>query len=101
MCEPIFALAVRLDYLYIDANFATFSTRRLNDTYRTFSENISAKWPGYILTKSGHIFNSTDRLVNMDDQLTLLRSKDVDRYQRDKDLFFGQQARYTTGNSQE
>lgn len=37
----------------------------------------------------------------MDDLLALMRSKDVDRYQRDKELYFGQQARYTTGNSRE
>lgn len=36
MCEPLFAMAVRLNYLYIDTNFAMFSTRRINDTFRTF-----------------------------------------------------------------
>ena len=37
----------------------------------------------------------------MDDLLALLRSKDIDRYHSQKELFFGDQARYTTGNSQE
>jgi len=101
MCEPLFTLVARQDYVYIDANFAKFSTRRVDDTYRTFSENLAIKWPGYMLAKSGHIMNSTDRLVSMDSLLNLLRSKNIDRYEADKDLFFGPQARYTTGNSQE
>ena len=37
----------------------------------------------------------------MDDLLALMRSKDVDRYQCQKELFFGEQARYTTANSRE
>ena len=82
-------MTVRHDYLYADANFSTFSTRRVNDTFRTFAENLAHKWPGYILTKSGHIFNGTDRLIQMDDLLALMRSKDVDRYQCQKELFFG------------
>ena len=81
MCEPLFALITRHDYLYIDVNFCTFSTRRINDTWRTFSENLSMKWPGYMLSKSGHIVNVTDRLVHMDDLLNLLRSKDMNRYE--------------------
>ena len=89
LCEPIFALCMKLDCLYTDANFSTFSTRRINDTFRTNSENIAHKWPGYVMAKSGHIFNGTDRVLHMDDLLALLRSKDVDRYQREKELFFG------------
>lgn len=84
MCEPIFAKLIGLDYLYIDVNFATFSSRRINDTFRTVSENLAHKWPGYVFAKSRHIFNSTDNLVHMDDMLALMRSKDIDRYQRDK-----------------
>jgi len=36
MVEPMFALCTRLDYVYIDQNFTKFSTRRVDDTYRTF-----------------------------------------------------------------
>ena len=64
MCEPIFTLVCRNDYVYIDANFCKFSTRRVDETYRTFSENLALKWPGYVLAASGHIANSTDRLVD-------------------------------------
>ena len=99
-CESIFAIACRLDMLYIDPNFAKFSTRRIDETYRTFSENMALRWPGYVLSGE-KIVNSTDRLVHLDDLLSLLRSKNVDRYEREKELFFSNQARYTTGNSQE
>ena len=98
--EAFFALAARHDMLYIDQNFAKFSTRRIDDTYRTFSENLAARWPGYILSGQ-HIVNESDRVIHMDHLLALLRSKDLDRYQSQKELFFGNQARYTTGNSQE
>lgn len=101
MCEPIFAMAIRCDFIYADANFSTFSSRRINDSFRTVSENIAFKWPGYILSKSGHIFNNTDHLLHMDDLLALMRSKDIDRYEREKDYFFSRNARYTTGNSRE
>ena len=87
--EPIFALCCRYDFLYIDANFTTFSTHRINDTFRTYSENLAFKWPGYVLGRYGHIFNATDQLVNMDQHLALLRSKDIDRYEREKDILFG------------
>ena len=66
MCEPIFTLVCKYDYLYIDQNFATFSTRRINDNFRTFSENLAHKWPGYVLSSSGHIFNSTDKVIHLD-----------------------------------
>jgi hypothetical protein len=99
--EPIFTLACRLDYFYADPNFGLYSTRKCDETFKTFSQNMADRWPGYVLQKSGHIFNSTDRLIHMDDLLSLLRSKDIDRYEREKDLFFSHQARYTTGNSKE
>ena len=47
--EAMFAMTCRLDMLYCDPNFAKFSTRRIDDTYRTFSENMAVKWPGYVL----------------------------------------------------
>lgn len=99
-CEALWSMACRCDMVYIDPNFCKFSTRRIDDTYRTFSENMAIKWPGYVL-EGQHIVNSTDRLVHLDDLLSLFRSKDIDRYEREKAMFFGDQARYTTGNSQE
>ena len=99
-CESLFSILARNDMIYIDTNFATFSTRRINETFRTFSENLAARWPGYVL-KGQIIINDSDRLIHMDDLLAFLRSKDIDRYHSQKELFFGNQARYTTGNSQE
>ena len=40
MSEPIFTMAARHDFFYIDENFTKFSTRRIDDTYKTFSENL-------------------------------------------------------------
>ena len=40
MCEPIFTMAARHDFFYVDENFSKFSTRRVNETYKTFSENL-------------------------------------------------------------
>ena len=85
----MFALCTRLDYVYIDQNFTKFSTRRVDDTYRTFEENLALKWPGYALAKSGHIMNQTDRLIEMDSLLNLLRSQNIARYESEKDFFFG------------
>ena len=87
--------------VFADSNFATFSTRRVNDTFKTFSENLAARYPGYVLSRDNFVVPVTDHLVHMDDLLNLLRSKDIDRYHSMKDHFFGRQARYTTGNSQE
>ena len=79
--EPIFALMARHDYIFIDANMTKYSTRRVDDTYLTFSENLALKWPGYILGKSGHILNATDRLVDLSSLIDLLRSRNIDRYE--------------------
>ena len=40
LIDSIFALMARHNHLYIDANFATFSTRRINDSFRTYDENL-------------------------------------------------------------
>ena len=101
MCEPIFTLAARHDHFFIDENFAKFSTHRVNDNYRTFSENLALKWPGYVMAKSAHIVPERDHYVHLDDLLSLLRSSDIDRYNRTKDHFFGPTSRYTTGKSKE
>ena len=62
-------MVARYDHLYVDENFARFSTRRIDSSYRTFSENLAEKWPGYALARSGHIFNKTDRVVRLDNLL--------------------------------
>ncbi len=82
MCEPIFTVGARHDHVFIDENFAKFSTVRINENYRTFSENLALRWPGYMMAKSAHILPKTDTFVHLDDLLALLRSKDLQRYQR-------------------
>ena len=79
-CEAMFAILCRQDFVFADSNFATFSTRRINDTFRTFSENLAARWPGYELKGNFIVPVSDHHLVHMDDLLRLLRSKDIDRY---------------------
>ena len=101
MCESIFTLACRHDFFYCDENFAKFSYRRINENYKTFSENLREKFPGYIMAKSAHIMPSTDITVHLDDLLSLLRSNDLARYEREKSIFFGPTSRYLTGTSSE
>lgn len=78
LCEPIFTLVARNDNLYTDTNFARFSTRRIDETYLTFSENLAKRWPGYILNKSFNIVPSTDHVIEQGALLALLRSKNID-----------------------
>ena len=101
MIEPLYTLLIKHDYLYVDPDFCKVSTRRIDDTYRTYSETIALKYPGYELDRSGRLMNKTDLVVRMDELLQLLRSKDIFRYESQKHLFFGEQARFTTGNSDE
>ena len=58
------------------------------------------RWPGYVL-QNAFIIPESDHLIHVDDLLSLLRSKNIDRYQSEKDHFFGPTSRYTTGNSRE
>ena len=80
MCEPIFTIGARHDHVFIDENFAKFSAVRINEQYRTFSENIALRWPGYVMAKSAHILPISDSYVHLDDLLALLRSKDLAKY---------------------
>ena len=47
------------------------------------------------------IVPTTDHKVNVDELLALFRSKDIARYEKEKDKFFGTSGRYTTENAQE
>jgi len=81
MVEPLYTLLIKHDYLYMDPDFCKASTRRVNDTYRTYSETLALKYPGYELDRSGHLMNKTDLVVHMDHLLQLMRSKDISRYE--------------------
>ena len=98
ICEPVLAEMGRRDYFYCDKNFARFSLVKL-EGYQLFSENLAKTYPGYYLDSKGHILPSTDHLVNLDELLALLRSKDITRYEKVKDKFFGPTGRYTTQNA--
>jgi len=78
-----------------------FATRKINENYKTFGENMADRFPGYVLDKDGFIRNKDDLCVNMDQMLALLRCKDLALYEEVKDRFFGNQARYVTTNSTE
>ena len=89
----------RLDYFYVDNDFAKYSLVKL-DGYETFSETLKRKSPGYKLdTKTLYIVPDTDHRVNLDEFFALMRSKDIAAYERDKDKFFGPSGRFTTENA--
>ena len=62
---------------------------------------MAKRYPGYTLDKHGHIINMTDTTVNMDELLGLLRSKDIENYEKEKEKFFGFTSRYTTQDAKE
>ena len=88
----------RWDYMYCDKNFAKFSLVRL-DGYLLFSEMMAKRYPGYALGPKGHILPTTDYQINLDELLALLRSKDIEKYTKEKEKYFGPTGRYTTGNA--
>lgn len=47
------------------------------------------------------IVPDTDHRVNLDEFFALMRSKDIDRYMKEKDKFFGPSGRFTDCNSVE
>ena len=101
MSEPVITNMARQDYMYCDNEFTRFSRVRL-EGYLTFSENLAKRYPGYMLDQKTHlIVPTTDHRVNVDELFALFRSKDVERYEREKDKFFGPSGRYTTENAQE
>ena len=62
----------------------------------TFSENLASRYPGYMLDKERLCVPKTDVVVNLDELFDFFRSKDISRYEREKDKFFGASARYTS-----
>ena len=85
----------RWDYFYVSNDMAKFSVRRL-EGYLTFSENLAARYPGYLLDSKGFIVPSTDHKINLDELMSLLRSKEIQKYKKEKVRFFGKSGRYTT-----
>ena len=77
-----------------------FSLRRLPG-YLTFSENLATRYPGYMLDQERRIVPSTDHKVDLDELMGLLRSKDIEGYEKVKSKFFGKSGRYTTMQAKE
>ena len=89
----------RYDYVYVNKDMNRYSLVRL-EGYTTFSENIQIRYPGYKFDeKTRKIVPTTDHKVKLDELLEFLRSKDTDRYESEKDKFFGPSGRYITENS--
>jgi hypothetical protein len=99
--EPVFTSLAKLDQFYIDRDYARFSIVRIDDTWRTWSEMMQQRFPGYFLGSDMLIHNKSDISIDMDELLTLFRSKDLARYSKLKALWFGKQARFTTGKAVE
>ena len=95
LSEPVLAQMGRYDYVYCDPAFARFSRVRL-EGYLLFSEMMAKQYPGYMLDRKGHIVTSTDALIDLDELLNLFRSKDIARYEADRDKLFGFTSRYTS-----
>ena len=91
------------DYLYIDTHYAKFSVKRIKD-YVTWTENVAKRFPGYIHDKTPNInclVNISEPTVDFDQLLDFMRSKDVDRYEKEKHHFFGTTPRFLKGKAQE
>ena len=97
--EPGLTSMARLDYFYVDNDFAKYSLKKLNG-YETFSETLRRKSPGYKLDpQTLFIVPDTDHRVNLDEFFALMRSKDIKAYEKNKDKFFGPSGRFTTENA--
>ena len=99
--EPLFTALMRLNQMYTDKEFVRFSLKRIDETWLTWEEGISTSYPGYFLDENLTISNKSDILIDLDEIITLFRSKDISKYQQVKNHFFGHQARYTTQNAEE
>ena len=93
--EPVFTSLAKLNQFYCDKEFARFSMRRIDDSWYTWDELLSKKFPGYYLDDSQIICNKSDVTIDLDELIGLFRSKDIARYNEVKQHFFGSQARYT------
>ena len=94
--EPVFTSLAKLNQFYIDKEFARFSMRRIDASWMTWEEKLQRDFPGYYLGADQILHNKSDMIIDLDELLGLLRSRDIARYHQVKDRFFGGQARYTS-----
>jgi hypothetical protein len=96
--EPIWTKAVKNGVFFVNKAFTRYSSIRLNESYGTYMEHLAAKFPGYIL-KGETMFNFSDVAVNLDELLDLLKSRDLEKYEKVKDRFFGDQTRFVSSGT--
>ena len=66
LAEPIFTIMVRENYVYTNKVMSKFATRRINDDYKTYRENMIERFPGYVLAKDGKLrVNESSLVVNL------------------------------------
>lgn len=88
--EPLFTQMIKQNVLYLDRECSRFSLRRIDETWTTYDELLHEKYPGYVLCSERLLIcNKSDITVCMDELITLLRSKDLERYYQVKDRLFG------------
>ena len=87
--EPVFTSLAKLSQFYCDKEYSKFSMQRIDESWMTFGESLQRKFPGYKLGADQLISNVSDITINLDELLTLFRSKDIARYHQVKDHFFG------------
>jgi hypothetical protein len=66
-----------------------FSTIRHDNTFKTFSEMLAENYPKYILGERNLLINVSDNEIDINDLKSFLMSKDLDRYEKEKELYFG------------
>lgn len=101
MMEPVYTRMIKQSYLYLDDSCAKVSNRRIDPSYRTFAENLAEKYPGYAINEHSLIVNKSDLTINLDQLVSLLKSKDLNAYHQHKDQFFGPQSRFLSGSGPE
>ena len=85
----MWALLARHDHVYTDDQFAKFSAVRIDQNWLTFSERVATKYPGYVLDNRYCFVNKSDITIDLKELVSLLRSKDLGRYEEVKKHFFG------------
>jgi hypothetical protein len=82
--EPIWTKAVTNGVFFVNKAFTRYSAVRLNDNYGTYNEHLASRYPGYLL-KNCTMWNESDIAVNLDNLLDLLKSRDLEKYEKVKD----------------
>ena len=71
--------------VYTNSTFSLFSFTKINDQFEHYSYWIAKKYPGYMLKENMTFYHPTKETIDLDDLITLLRSKDLARYEAIKE----------------